>query len=1065
MTGRQTRNDLNWDLQEPLGVRWEGELLFLDIPDGRATLARSIRAVTDGAKSYAAQYDEQAGTLVVCMDAIEADARVTLRPAKAADAATPLSVTRKAGGLAIRNAAVEFLVPDRPSVRDLGTRWEIEGPILAVTGKDRIAGCRSRLLVDKTPFFAHDRESIRRAHPERIEEEEAVPTVTARVVEKGPVFVRYSYEVSFPGQRRYDFCATVYANLPYALIRETLDTARGGQLELKVTEGYGFDTYFFGGAGRSSEPRSVPIPQSPFRIGSLTPHHTQTHTAYPWLGFAASDRPQGVARGIVDADVRPHADTIVVMGYKPWEWEYPAESTLEFQAESGHVTASGPLRRGRRAWCLFLLPRAEALQTGAGGPGYGAYLRLSPLALWHRKINDLPFDWVRRMDLASGALTPQGYQSSMLTREEWAERKKGIWRELTASPGYLLAHDSMSSRHVRWLLHEDREALAKLAQGLQVHLEGKLKIMLATGFLSDDLSAVANRDLGPMAVWFEACVEGGVLDESTRARLHKLLLFMAYCTASDALFPSHHNYQHPSDPHSIRNWSVREFYSTLFGTPNFQTDVYLSLGLFGAVFTAHPLSRVWMEESARQMEAQLGAHFQADGTYAESIGYFVHMFHKMLILASVLRRKGVRDFYADAKFQAAIRCCADYLGAPRRPTLEMGGDAAGAAWQRFYPAIGDTGGAGREAMLQNITPFAAWEVRGNNRELSDYLLASWVENGSPVWGSYPPFFEVFYLRQLRPKVGAFRPLPRRFQTVGVLLRAEVGTPAETSLFFRSGRATHHWGLDHGHFTLIARGSLLIPDFGYYGAPGPREPNVHGYHSWVHNMVTFGPYDNGGTGVERRNSEPVVKLGGEFDYVVADLATNRFLEKTWRNSFPCEGIAYHRHLLFAANRYVFVWDRIDWSLYPSQLRIGCLARSLKQRGGQLRFEGLDGVDLLVQVVQPAALKIQEGLLAAQRYALLEQDCQRDYVWVCQPLGAGEEPFEIEGGEGWVTVRGKDLHGSAFEDRIVFTKEEPGACIAAGNQKIRLSGRLAVLRSENGRQSTHLLDAQDVQVLPS
>jgi len=112
---------------------------------------------------------------------------------------------------------------------------------------------------------------------------------------------------------------------------------------------------------------------------------------------------------------------------------------------------------------------------------------------------------------------------------------------------------------------------------------------------------------------------------------------------------------------------------------------------------------------------------------------------------------------------------------------------------------------------------AATEVRRHNPALAERLLAGWHAGGARLWGLYGgPQLEWVYLRDLDPPAAPLALQSRNLANVGPMLRADVGQPSETSLFFRSGRVTHHWGCDQGHFTLTTRGSLLMPDYGYHG---------------------------------------------------------------------------------------------------------------------------------------------------------------------------------------------------------------------------------------------------------
>ena len=1051
-----------WRIKEPLGFTWEKEYVWLDVPRGRADL-HSVKAVGGGSRVFAAQYDPTRNAIVACID-LAAGQEVELSPSATMAPATGLAVDERAGIYSISNATCAARLASRASVEDAGGRWIVAGPIVAVVGADGTPRCGSRVVVSKSRFSAFDRDAIGRLNPASIAAEDTPPRVAISLQEAGEVFVRYTYELTMFDDATYTFTATLYADYPILFVREETSLGRDGALEVELSRDFGCDVYFFGGTeGRQRQPQ-VPIPPYAWRLGSLSPHHTQGHTAYGWMGFMQSDRPQGTFRGICDTALEPYADALVIMGHKPWDWQYPSDMTLQFECSEGRrVIARGPLRRGTRAWCMFIIDRAEAARVHRF-QFRGDTREVPALCLWHRKLNDLPLDWVRRLDLDSGALTEGDFPQSVLATAEFAQKRAGIFRELAPLLEKNISAGHPAALYARWVLNEDKAAARKLADGIIAEFESKLALAWGSGFLADAICAVANRGLGPNAVYYEACVAAGVLSVAEAGRLRKIMLFFAYAAAEDALFPSHQNYWPPDHPKSIRNWAAVEQYSDLFGTPNFQTDVYYNLGLFGAVFRRHPQSRSWMADAAAQLDAQLDVHFHPGGVYEEALGYFCHLFHNMLSMASVLKRQGIRDFFADERFQNAMGCFVDYLGAPRKATVEQivrPGDSQGSGLMRFWPAIGDTGHNCAEARLLPFVAHAAWEVRPYNRELSDRLLAAWNECGRPLWGVHMPSFEFLYVNELNPKAPPLKLQSRDFTNVGPVLRADVGLPGETSIFVRSGRATHHWGFDHGHFTVTTRGSLLIPDFGYHGTTEPAGgPFVHGSATQVHNIVTFGPDWNGGTGMERRNPERQVLLGDDFDYVVCDLSMNNVRHNNWRNIQHIVPIEYFRHLLFAHNRYVLVWDRIEYSVYRSQLRINCLARSVAVKGPKVRFKGLDGVDLIVNVISPGKPEFHEGIVGPQRYLLCEQDCQRDYLWVCQPLGRGEREFKVSSSPNLIAIAGTDLHGVAFEDQIVYAKGDFGARVDVNGKARNLDGRLGVIHVEGRKEDVKLVDAKSL-----
>ncbi len=1042
----------DWTLVERLGTRWTHELIHLDCP------ATEVPAsLTDGSASIACQYDPERQALSCFVD-LEPGATLSLRAASGPEVFSGLAYRETPGAWMLENGQVTFHMARHPAIIDNGEAWQIEGPLAGWIGPDGVRRGSSRLILAKSRFFSHDRRSFGRVNPARIQEEETPPSIQTTLVASGPVFIRYRYALTLSDGRTYVWQATLYAGEPFLRIAEDLNTEREGKLELDITRDFPADLYVTKGTEPGNPERQIPLPRETYRLGSLAPHHTQMQTCYPWLGFLQSKRPQGDFRGIGDNDIRPFSDVVALMGDHPWNWEYPAECTYQFITDArGNLTASGNVRRGRRTWFLFVENRRQIDQPPQF-PVENETWTVSCFAVWHRRLNDLPLDWVRRCELECGDVQAPIGPEALFTPAEWQRKTSAVFPHLAPR----LVKQAAQCQFTHWALTGSREAARALYESAAALYARRFQIIWASGYLSDAVCAVQNRMLGPCAVNYQVAAAAGVMSPEERTNLRRLILLFAYASAEDALFPSHQNYRRPDHPRATRNWTLAENYSTVFGTPNFQTDIYYNLALFGAVFTQHPCSRAWLDDAAQQLSDQLDTHFNADGVYTESIGYFGHLFHNMLHMASVLRRHGLRDFYADPRFQKAMNCFVDYLGAPRRLTVEniMRPESlvAPEALIRTLPAIGDTGWNCTEMLLPALVEHAAEEVRGQNPALADRLLAAWNVCGRPIEGTWYPAYEFAYIGDPGPEVPPLTLASRRFLNVGVMLRADVNQPSETSLFVRSGRATHHWGYDQGHWTLTTRGSLLVPDYGYYGNETPKGRPVAGYHTWLHNVVTFGNWDHGGMGPELRRQELVVYLGPDFDYIVMDLSQAYGIDTYWRNIAPVPSVLYERHLLFAHNRYVLVWDRIEHSTVRSQLRVGALSRRVEIAGSVLRFTGLDEVNLIVHMLEPGPVEFNEGLVGPLRYVMCEQDCQRDYLWVCQPIGLGESEFAVRQEGRTVTVSGTDLHGQAFSDHIVYATDDHGAEAVIDGVPWHLTGRFAVHHQEGGTTQLPVLNGE-------
>lgn len=1073
---------LHWNIEEPFTFNWRGEYVYLDLPSHIAEQgARDIRSVTDpGGRRTAAQFDPERNALAVRID-LAADSSLELIASDEPAESTGLHVETRSGVHVLRNGRMSIALASEAIVVDADDRWIVTGPIAFVEGPDTIPRCASRLVVKKSPFLEHDRRCISHVNAEKIAAEERIPTVEIHLDEIGEVFIRYHYVLKLFSGRTYRFCATLMADDPVLYVTEETDLGHDGDLEVFISDGFDCDTYFRGGTDISDPQSLVPIPLGRCRLGSLTPHHTQTQMYHAWLGFMISDRPQGSFRGRQETSLEPYSDAIAVMAYRPIQWRYPSEIGLQFTVENGQrVTARGPLRRGLRTWCLLVQDRSEVLAPLSYNM-WDSEDRISLMAQWHKKLNDVPLDWARRLDLNSGTVGKDSFPQSVLTRDELNARRDGVFDQLSSRMRDRIAElreeclpgdegHIMTGLYARWVVCGEAEAIRELAGLVEKGAERQLALFLNSGFLSGRTSGPSQRHHGPMAVYFEACVASGVYDPQQVRRLHRALLLVAHATAGDAMYPRHQNFLPPHDPNSIRNSAIVEHFSDGFGGVNFQTDVYYNLGLLAAVFHEHPQSRAWFDDAAQELDRQLDLHFHPGGVYLESINYFQHVFKGIVHLASVLKRHGVRDFFADDRMQEAMNTLVDYLTAPVEPTVEqtyepghMGCEKLETEGKcRFWPGIGDTGGVCKDQPISPALAHAAWEVREHNKELSDKLLAAWNECGRPLWGLNEPHFEFLYLQEAEPEAPPLAPLlaSRHFKGVGVQLRADVGMPTETSVFVRTGPATHHWGFDFGNISISTRGSRLIPEFGYHGSWEEDGEPLGGRCSWLHNIVTFGPDYNGGMGVELHNAPRTVRIGEDLDYIVCDLTMNNLRHKSYREFRPIETIRIYRHVLFAHNRYVFVWDRIERSIYRSQLRINCLSTSVRMDGNRLHFTGLDGVDLVVHVLHPRKPEFHEALVGPMRYVLLEQDCELDYTWLCQPLGSGETAFAVEAGANRVSIKGRDVHGNEFEDTIVYAKGEFGATTNVGGKTMRLDGRLAMIRHDERGRRLELLDAESL-----
>ena len=293
--------------------------MFLDATSDKGA---SIRAISDGQKTIAAQFDPQRKALAACIS-LAKDQELVLRPVVDKAPETGLRVENHPGIFVLRNSSMAVGLAQHVTVEDAGDNWLITGPIRWVTGPDQTPRSSSRLVIRKSRFFDHDRDSIARIDPKAAPQEQIPPTVDARLVEQGPVFIRYQYDLKMSDGRAYQFTATLYAEHPILYVQEQLGLDREGSLEIAISDRFDIDNYVVRGTDPNDVQAFLPIPPQEHRLGSLCPHHTQGHVRYPWIGFLMSRRPQGDIRGLVDTEVYPYADLLVFMGHRPWGLPLP----------------------------------------------------------------------------------------------------------------------------------------------------------------------------------------------------------------------------------------------------------------------------------------------------------------------------------------------------------------------------------------------------------------------------------------------------------------------------------------------------------------------------------------------------------------------------------------------------------------------------------------------------------------------------------------------------------------------------------------------------------------------
>jgi len=275
---------------------------------------------------------------------------------------------------------------------------------------------------------------------------------------------------------------------------------------------------------------------------------------------------------------------------------------------------------------------------------------------------------------------------------------------------------------------------------------------------------------------------------------------------------------------------------THLGNLNMPINRFFGLAWAAALIPDHPMSRIWLDLSAKYLRYKLAIMTAPGGTWGELITYYEASAAHIMQTAGVLARTGRMD---DSTARLAVDPAVFTLNllTPRDP--------------RFDARM--LAGWGHEGLDQGIQFLvAANAIRGIDPKLAASFAWGWDAIGRPMSGHHDAGFSpraqanAELLRALPPDFVPPQLASTWLPGFGATLRAHAGSTSETYLSFHQGYQVSHCDENQGDFTLYAGGVPLVPlSLDAYAIHGDK-PFAQLFKTFgFHSRVRFGQQSNTG----------------------------------------------------------------------------------------------------------------------------------------------------------------------------------------------------------------------------
>jgi len=266
------------------------------------------------------------------------------------------------------------------------------------------------------------------------------------------------------------------------------------------------------------------------------------------------------------------------------------------------------------------------------------------------------------------------------------------------------------------------------------------------------------------------------------------------------------------------------------GNPNFHTDKYMAAMFVGGALRDHPHADEWLEYGLQNFKEDTGKVFLApDGVGAECPGYSGYAMKLQLEIARVLLNTGAGNVIAKNPLVKGNARWHRKLITPYDVRIQRRHEAPIGDTHRWDSGLYASGFAKLAAFFKESDPVFASELMGTAK----FLRESKKERAGKKT-------EESLMENLLAIDHEIEAMPvaemdwssESFEGFGAILRHGFGTPNESFLSYKAGRARGHYHNDENSYHFYSGGTPISLDYNCSYTP-------RGDHAALHNTVTFG----------------------------------------------------------------------------------------------------------------------------------------------------------------------------------------------------------------------------------
>jgi hypothetical protein len=465
----------------------------------------------------------------------------------------------------------------------------------------------------------------------------------------------------------------------------------------------------------------------------------------------------------LNPDMLPHSQTFI--------HQHTETANLRtYSTAKGDLFVRAPLSLGRREWAIAVLKNPDVVTAEKGDT---VISRLS------RKYGSLPLDKVKDWTLEWPLTANYPHLFVKAGDLDGLQARIKQMPELTAA----LRNEAHISVH-RWLLDGNAADAQKAYDEVMAGLNGR--ITNALDWWGGDGRVDINSFPWHMMTYAshaDVLLAKGVLTDEQRKALLARMAFLAYWAWDGEYMPPR-----------------KAGYS--WGSAGMPVNVMGMRGILTALLTDHPMSKVWVAESAKRLDFFTQQYFAPDGTPFTCIGYSIGteggpLGTVMTALKNTGKLGDIKTNYPN--FYQYGRFIVDMM-TPTDPRMKI----------RLIPPEGDTQISGNYLSGQ-----IAGLYKECDPELAGNLMWIWLRSGKGLGGFINgAFFLDPTITPVEPKLPSIV-----YPGYGAFLRAGANTDAESYLGIRFGTFTFgHSHSEGGAFHWYARGVPMALDWGSMYTP-------------------------------------------------------------------------------------------------------------------------------------------------------------------------------------------------------------------------------------------------------